>query len=219
VIATPVERPPRQHDDNVTLILVRHGHVDGIDPPSYRGQRELPLTPLGQRQAKALSRRIVAEWQPGAVFTSALGRCVETAKAIAKPFDLTPEVIPGLIDINYGAWQGMTDVEVRARWPDAWALWHHSPQFAEFPGGETMPAFVKRATNALHAILHAQRGHTVVIVTHDSVNRVLLLHALDLPVSHYRTLAQAPCALNALVFDRGQFTVRSVNETGHLLGL
>lgn len=91
------------------------------------------------------------------------------------------------------------------------------PSTADIPGGETLQAVAKRAVRALHEILHRHRGGTVVVVAHDSVNRVLLLHALDLSTSHYRTLAQAPCALNVLEFDRGQFLIRTLNETGHLL--
>lgn len=210
-----------QHAVNaeVTIILVRHGYVEGIDPPRFRGQRELPLTPLGLRQAKALSRRIAAEWQPTAILASPLGRCIETAKAVAKPFGLIPEPVAGLNDINYGAWHGMTDAEVHAKWPEEWARWHRTPQFTAFPNGDNMQGLAKRATNALHVILNAHRGRTVAIVAHDSVNRVLLLHALDLPLAHYRAIKQSPCGLNVLEFEGGHFTARTINETGHLLGL
>lgn len=203
---------------DVTIILVRHGYVNGIDPPRFRGRQELPLTPLGKRQAKALSRRIAAEWRPKVIFTSPLGRCVETAHVIGEPYGLGPEPVPALNDVDYGAWQGMTEDEVHAKWPEAWACWRQTPQLAEFPRGETMAELVKRATNALHAILSRHAGQTIVIVSHDSVSQVLLLHALALPLSHYRALVQSPCGLNVLRFDRQQFTIRSLNETGHLLG-
>jgi probable phosphoglycerate mutase len=203
----------------VTIILVRHGYVEGIDPARFRGRRDLPLTPLGLRQAKALSRRIAAEWQPEAIFASPLGRCIDTAKAVAKPVGLVPEPVPGLNDIDYGAWQGMTHAEVHANWPDVWTRWHDTPQLAEFPGGESLPEFSRRVVNALHRSVHDHRGHTVVIVAHDSVNRVLLLHALGLPLSRYHAITQAPCGLNVLEFEHGQLKVVTINETGHLLGL
>ena len=57
---------------------------------------------------------------------------------------------------------------------------------------------------------------TVVIVGHDSINRVILLHALDLPLSRYWRLGQDPCAINEIDFSEGQFTVRSINGTDHL---
>ena len=59
-------------------------------------------------------------------------------------------------------------------------------------------------------------AETVVLVGHDSVNRIVLLHALDLPLSRYRRLGQDPCAINEIDFAAGEFTVRSVNGTYHL---
>lgn len=202
----------------MTCLLVRHGHVEGIDPPRFRGRADLPLTPLGHRQAEALRDRIAREWSPEAIYASPLRRCVHTGATVGQPASLVPGLAPELLDLDYGQWQGLTHAEVRAKWPKDWDRWQQTPQLAEFPGGETLAGLVKRVTNALHAILNAHRGQTVAIVAHDSVNRVLLLHALDLPLSRYRTLAQAPCGLNVLQFDGGRFKVVTVNETGHLLG-
>ena len=69
---------------------------------------------------------------------------------------------------------------------------------------------------AFHEMLWRHPNDAVVIVGHDSVNRVLLLHALDLPLSRYWHLKQDPCALSELDFINGTFTVRTVNETWHL---
>jgi probable phosphoglycerate mutase len=73
-----------------------------------------------------------------------------------------------------------------------------------------------RAVAALREVTGRHPGVTVVLVGHDSVNRVILLHALDLPLSRYRRLGQDPCAINVIDFLDGDFTVQSVNETWHL---
>ena len=88
------------------LILVRHGHVEGISPERFRGRAELPLTDTGRREAEATAARIAANWRPAAVYTSPLGRCVETGAAIGKAVGLTPSVVLRLNDIDYGDWQG-----------------------------------------------------------------------------------------------------------------
>src|SRR5712671_6538953 len=98
------------------LILVRHGHVEGISPERFRGRAELPLTELGRREAEITARRIAATWRPAAIYTSPMGRCVETGTAIGKPFGLSSSAMPGLNDIDYGDWQGLTTDEARARW-------------------------------------------------------------------------------------------------------
>jgi len=42
------------------LVLVRHGHVEGIDPKRIRGRADIPLTPEGLRQARAAVAYIAA---------------------------------------------------------------------------------------------------------------------------------------------------------------
>ncbi|HYZ41819.1 MAG TPA: histidine phosphatase family protein, partial [Stellaceae bacterium] len=87
------------------IILVRHGHVEGISPERFRGRADLALTAAGRRQAEATARRIQATWTPVAVYTSPLSRCRATGEAIGRPFGLSPQPIEGLIDIDYGKWQ------------------------------------------------------------------------------------------------------------------
>lgn len=200
-------------------LLVRHGHVEGIAPPRFRGRAHVSLTPLGRRQADALRDRIAREWSPVAVYASSLDRCMDTGASVGAPHGLVPQPMESFLDIDYGQWQGLTHEEVHARWPEAWARWRSMPQTAQIPGGETLQALAKRAVHALHEVLHRHRGETIVVVAHDSVNRVLLLHALDLPLQRYRSIAQAPCTLNVLDHDGASWRVRTLNETGHLLAL
>ena len=201
------------------IILVRHGHVDWLAPERFRGRAELALSDLGRRQAQATARYIAATWKPDAVYTSPLGRCRDTGAAIAAPFQLEPQPIDGLCDIDYGEWQGLTRDEARARWPDEKELWFRAPHLAAIPGGETLAALFSRATAALRDILQHHPDGTAVLVGHDSVNRALLLFALELPLSRYWHLRQEPCAINQLFFEDGSFVIRSINETQHLAGL
>jgi broad specificity phosphatase PhoE len=78
---------------------------------------------------------------------------------------------------------------------------------------------LSRVTAALRDILQHHPDQTVVMVGHDSVNRVLLLFTLDLPLSRYWHLRQDPCGINELILDNGSFVVGSINQTQHLSGL
>jgi len=201
------------------IILVRHGHVNWIAPERFRGRAELPLSSLGRRQAQAAAGYIAATWKPDAVYTSPLGRCRETGAAIAAPFRLEPQPIDGLCDIDYGKWQGLTRDQAKKCWPDESELWFRAPHIAAIPGGETLAAVLTRVTAALRDILRHHPDQTVVMVSHDSVNRVLLLFSLELPLSRYWHLRQDPCGINELIFDNGSFVVGSINQTQHLSGL
>ena len=61
------------------IVLTRHGHVEGISPPRFRGRHDLPLTPKGRDQARQLGAFLAATRQAtDAIYTSPLARCVET---------------------------------------------------------------------------------------------------------------------------------------------
>jgi len=203
----------------VRIILARHGHVDWLAPERFRGRAELPLSDLGRRQAQAVARYIAATWKPDAVYTSPLGRCRETGAEIAAPFRLELRPVDGLADIDYGEWQGLTRDEAQERWPDETELWFRTPHIAAIPGGETLAALLSRTSAALRDILWRHPDQTVVLVGHDSVNRVLLLFALEVPLSRYWHLRQEPCAVNELFFDNDSFIIGSINQTQHLSGL
>jgi probable phosphoglycerate mutase len=198
------------------IILVRHGHVEGISPERFRGRADLALTPDGRRQAEATARRIATNWIPAGLYASPLSRCRTTAEAIGRPFGLTPTVVPGLMDIDYGEWQGLTPDEVRRKWPETLDTWYRAPHWAAIPGGESLQDVLARAVAALRDVIGRHPTDTVAVVGHDSVNRVILLHALDLPLSRYRRLGQEPCAINEIDFSDGEFTIRSINKTDHL---
>jgi probable phosphoglycerate mutase len=201
------------------LVLLRHGHVDWHDPERFRGRAELALTDLGRRQARAAALAIATTWKPDAVYSSPLGRCRDTAAAIAAPFRLAVQPIEALADIDYGAWQGLTRDEAAARWPAEIERWFRAPHLAAIPGGETLAALLSRTGAAFYDLLRRHPAETLVIVGHDSVNRVLLLQALELPLSRYWHLRQDPCGLNTLSFGNDAFVIRSLNETQHLAGL
>ncbi len=198
------------------IILVRHGHVEGIAPERFRGRADLALTREGRRQAQATARRVEASWTPAALYASPLSRALTTAEAIGKPFGLTPTLVPGLMDIDYGEWQGLTPDEVGRKWPEMLETWHRTPHWAAIPGGESLQDVLARAVAALRDVIGRHPRDTVVVVGHDSVNRIILLHALEMPLSRYCRLGQDPCAINEIDFSGGEFTVRSVNDTYHL---
>jgi probable phosphoglycerate mutase len=201
------------------IILVRHGHVEWLAPERFRGRAELPLSDLGRRQAQAVAGYVAATWKPEAVFTSPLGRCRETGAAIAAPLHLVPQAVDSLADIDYGEWQGLTREEAKEHWPDEIELWFRAPHLAAIPGGETLGALLSRATAALRDIVRDHRDGTVALVGHDSVNRVLLLFTLELPLSRYWHLGQDPCCVSELLFNKGSFVIGSMNQTQHLCGL
>jgi phosphoserine phosphatase len=198
------------------ILLVRHGHVEGIKPERFRGRAELPLTDRGLAEAEAVARCIASMWQPVKVYTSPMQRCVETGRAIAKACGIESEAIDQLNDIDYGAWQFRSYEEIEKADPELFAAWFATPHLVRFPNGESLQDIVARTADALRLVLNRHVDDRVVLVGHTSVNRALLVQLVDQPLSAYWRLAQAPCCINEIDVNGGRITVVRINETQHL---
>jgi probable phosphoglycerate mutase len=198
------------------ILLVRHGHVEGIKPERFRGRAELPLTHRGASEARAVARRIASAWRPVKVYTSPMQRCVETGRAIAKVCGIESEAIDHLNDIDYGSWQFRSYEEIEETNPELFAAWFATPHLIRFPDGESLQDMVARTADALRLVLDRHVEDTVVLVGHTSVNRALLVQLVDQPLSSYWRLAQAPCCINEIDVIGGRIVVVRINETQHL---
>jgi broad specificity phosphatase PhoE len=199
------------------ILLVRHGHVAGICPPRFRGRAELLLTERGHQQAHQVAERIASGWTPHAIYTSPLRRCVDTAAAIGHECGLKITQIEELNDFDYGAWQGKSWDEAQASDARVFDTWRRFPDEIIFPGGESLYDVAARANRAVRRVYENHADQTVVMVSHDSVNRVLLLLTLVLPLSAYWRLVQDPCCINEIERDVDGIRVRRINETAHIL--
>jgi len=198
------------------ILLTRHGHVDGIKPERFRGREPLALTARGRAEAAALARRIAEGWRPRRIYCSPMGRCIETATAIATACGIAAEICADLNDIDYGAWQFKTFADAKAQNPQLFAAWFAMPHLVRFPNGEALQDVAARVANAIRLVLARHPDDTIVLVGHDSVNRMLLLQCLDLPPSAYWRLDQEPCCLNEIDMTSEKVCIRRSNETCHL---
>jgi broad specificity phosphatase PhoE len=198
------------------ILLTRHGHVEGIKPERFRGRQPLDLTARGRAQVAALAERIAGAWQPSFIYTSPLGRCIETATAIAKTCGIAAKTCDELNDIDYGAWQFKTFAEAKTLDPTLFAAWFATPHLVRFPNGESLQDIAARVADVVRLVLARLGQQTIVLVGHDSVNRVLLLGFLGLPSSAYWRIAQDPCCINEIDIGGGNVCIRGINATQHL---
>ena len=195
------------------ILLVRHGHVEGMSPERFRGRRDVELSDVGTRQAQATAQGIAARSQPAAIYSSPLRRCLQTAAAIgAACGGLATMVLDDLNDLHYGDWEWHAHEEVRERWPELFELWFSAPHLVRFPHGESLQDLVARMANVLRFVHEAHADETIVVVGHSSGNRALLLQALDQPLSAYWRLAQDPCSVSDIELLPRTATVRRFNE-------
>ena len=149
------------------ILLIRHGHVEGIKPERFRGRAQLDLTELGRAEAQAVARRVAGAWKPSKICTSPMGRCIETGAAIAKACGAPTEIRDDLIDIDYGDWQFKTFDEVKNENLALFAAWFATPHLIRFPNGKSLQDLAARAANALRFVLaQGITDDTIVLVGH-----------------------------------------------------
>jgi len=202
-----------------TLILVRHGQTAWNVNERFRGREDVPLDEVGLDQAERTAQRVAGQWRPVAVYCSPLSRARVTAEAVARRCGLPAQVHPGLVDIDYGRWQGLTPAEARQRYPRRARRWYRGSRRARPPGGEPLSAVQRRCLKAVLEIASAHPDQAVVAVGHTVVNRLILLGALSAGMRHFWHLGQEPCAVNLLEVEGRSFTLRSMNDTCHLPGV
>ena len=198
------------------FILVRHGQTEWNRVERFRGRADVPLNETGLAQAEATGRRVAAEWRPSAIYTSPLSRSVRTAEAIARHFGLEVQPHPGLADIDYGEWQGLTPDEARQRWPEEVAAWFNRPHLARIPGGESLNDLRARAMHTIDELASRHPDETIVAVGHTVINRTILLGVLGLSNERFWHIRQDNCAINVFEADKGDFVLVSLNDTCHL---
>ena len=202
-----------------TVILVRHGQTEWNRVERFRGRADVPLNDTGMQQAEATGRRVAAEWQPVAIYSSPLSRAIKTAEAIARATGLAAEAYADMVDIDYGDWQGLTPDEARTRWPEMVEAWYHTPHLARIPGGETLDGLRARAMKTVDELVARYPGQTIVLVGHTVINRIILLGVLGLGNDRFWHIRQDPCAINVFEVDAGKTTLVSMNDTCHLNGV
>jgi probable phosphoglycerate mutase len=203
----------------VRVYLVRHGQTDWNRIERFRGRFDIPLNRRGLDQADAAAARIAGRSRPAEILASPLRRARQTADAVARRTGVEARVCEGLVDIDYGQWQGLTPDEVAQRWPRELGAWYESPETARIPGGETLAGVQERALRAVReacARRHSNPSDSVVMVGHTVVNRLILLGVLGSPLNSFWRLKQDPCAINLLEFDGSSFSVAVMNDTCHL---
>jgi broad specificity phosphatase PhoE len=200
------------------IILVRHGQTEWNRVERFRGRADVPLNETGLAQAEATGQRVASAWQPTAAYSSPLSRAVKTAEAIAGHFNLPVQVHPGLADIDYGEWQGLSPEEASQRWPEEIDAWYHRPHAARIPGGETLEALRQRLMSTVNELATRHPGQTIVLVGHTVINRIILLGVLGLGNERFWHLRQDTCAINLIEAEEGDFTLASMNDTCHLNG-
>jgi broad specificity phosphatase PhoE len=220
-------RPPRPVVEPTLLTLVRHGQTTGNVRKLLSGISDDPLTPFGRKQAAAMGKTLAALILDGTLppvhtlYVSPLQRARHTARTIAEPLGLTPVVREDLQEINFGAFEGMTEAEAIERFPDArraFAKDVFTMDF-QFPGGESRRGFHQRAKDVFADIVGRHPGEHVIIVAHGGILGIAIAYYMTGTSERWRDYVLANCSISRLTVQGDDVTLHAVNDVSHLADL
>ncbi len=200
------------------IYLIRHGQTDWNREEIFRGRADRPLTEVGNWEAGALSRAL-AHVTINFIYSSPLTRAQETARPIASAHGLMVIPLAGIIDIDYGDWQGLSHDQVKEQYPELYRKWQDHPEQVEFPGGESLSMVRERAISAFKKVIAGRPEQSGVVVSHRVVNKVLLCALLGLDNSHFWEIKQDTGSINIIRCDNKRIIVQVLNDTCHLKSL
>jgi glucosyl-3-phosphoglycerate phosphatase len=185
--------PTGPHGDQmVRLVLWRHGQTRWNVEGRFQGQSDIPLDPVGEQQAERAAR-LLAALEPAAIFSSDLARATSTAAPLARLTGLGVITEKDLRERYGGLWEGLTDVEIRTRYPVEHSQWLP-------PGGETSATVADRASAAMERIAETLApGTLAVVVSHGAALRLGAARLLGLPEDLWGAVGPlANCAWSVL---------------------
>lgn len=195
------------------LLLVRHGETTCSADNVYRGRSDMPLSRLGRRQAECLARRLSCE-EITAIYSSPLVRASEMAAAIGRLSGPAPVIDEDLNDLDCGDWEGLSDDEVRAQYPELRRKWLSSPHLVRLPGGEALDDVSARVSRVLERVCGG--AGVVVLVSHRVIIKSAVCLLLGLDNSRFWDIAVDVAGLTEFRCSGERRVLVRHNDTGHL---
>jgi broad specificity phosphatase PhoE len=189
------------------LYLARHGETAWSLTGQHTGLTDLPLTERGERNARALGSRLLG-LTFASVLTSPLQRAVRTCDLAG--FGGVAEVDRGLLEWDYGEYEGRRTAEIHVERPD-WDLFTDG-----CPGGESPDQVAARAEGVLSRVRTATAD--VLVFSSGHFLRVLAARWLGLAPAAARYLLLSTASFSALGYEHGrsQPVIRFWNDTRHV---
>ena len=190
------------------IYIARHGETAWTISGQHTGLTDLPLTPQGEKNALGLGERLKG-MQFAKVLTSPLQRAKRTCELAG--FGSVAEIEDGLVEWDYGEYEGLKSSEIRAKRPD-WQLFRDGA-----PGGESPAQVMTRADNVWSRVRNISGN--VLLFTSGHFIRVLAARWIGLhPSVHSNSFLLSTASLSAVGYDRdlGHPVIRLWNDTHHV---
>jgi len=198
------------------VYLVRHAENEFVSNKRLAGRLDgVHLNEKGRQQAERLAT-VFAQKRIHAIYASPLERTMETAQPIARALNLEVYPCPGLLEIDFGVWQGQKLKVLRRR--KLWQTIQRAPSRARFPQGESFLEAQKRAVEEIETLAGRHRKReAIVCVTHADVIKLVAAYYLGMPLDAFQRIVIAPASVTTLLIDPQMVYLLNLNWSEPIL--
>lgn len=172
------------------IFLVRHGETTWSISGQHTSRTDVPLTPRGEQDARALGTRLRAV-EFSRVLASPALRARRTCELAGLPQDAAIE--PDLREWDYGDYEGRRTAEILKERPD-WDLFRDG-----CPNGES-PAQISERADRLASRLRTLDGN-VAVFSHGHFGRILAARWIGFSVIEAQRFLLSTASLSILGFE------------------
>jgi probable phosphoglycerate mutase len=207
-----LDTPPTPHTD---VIAIRHGETEWNLKGRFQGHLDSPLSPLGRSQAAALGRRLADE-AFDELYSSDLGRALDTAGAIAEHSGHAIRTDAQLRERNFGVLEGLTETEIIAAHGDTLERIRRPEPDFRIPRGESLREAYDRCVATFTRLADQHAGATIVVVCHGGVLAHLYQHATAAPMDTPRKFSVLNASINRFRYAGGRWQLLHWGDVSHL---
>jgi probable phosphoglycerate mutase len=194
-----------------TILLIRHGENNMVGKRLAGRLPGVHLNENGKQQAQQLAQAL-GKAPIKAIYSSPLERAVQTAEPLAQALGLEIRPAPGLIELEYGDWQGKTLKQLSRL--KLWKVVQEKPSEMRFPNGESFPEVRDRVAAEVERIAAAHTENDLVAAfSHGDIIRLAVAHFLGVPLDLFQRIGASTASISVIHFDKkGRLFLPHINQ-------
>ena len=197
------------------IFIVRHGETVWNREGRIQGHTDVALSPRGIEQATQLAERLKSVSFDSA-YASDLCRASETAAVILQGRGVPLSPTARLREYHKGAFEGMTDSELRARFPSEYPSYVAKDLDYSPAGGESTRDVSARMSGVINEIKERHLSDTVLVVGHGGSLRAAMMALLGMPLDANWRFVFGNCTLTVVDTYHDNAVLRLFNDGSHL---
>ena len=204
-------------DESKIITIIRHGETEWNRIGRQQGHLDSPLSEEGIKQAEMLANYLENKGYE-VLYSSSLGRAVQTAEIINKKLKLKHIKDDALRERHLGIIQGSTIEEFENNYPDEYEKFRSNDPEYVIPDGESINQRYARTIDCMNKIARRTDFKKYLIVTHGGNLESIFKYVLGIPLDKKRNFSIFNSSLNNFEYDSGKWTMLTWGDISPLEG-